>query len=90
MSGQSIANLGKAQGPNDAVRRKYANDRFFKKGNSIDTIQKTIKNVLSPIEEGAITNHANILNRDNKPQKHFESSHQKKMFEHGLTRNSNK
>ena len=31
MSGQSIVNLGKAQGPRDTVRRKYVNGRFFKK-----------------------------------------------------------
>jgi len=29
MSGQSIVNLGNAQGPKDAVRRKYVNKRFF-------------------------------------------------------------
>ena len=52
MSGQSIANLGKAQGPKDAVRRKYVNERFFKKGDPIDMNQKTLKNVLSPIEKG--------------------------------------
>jgi len=28
MPGQSIVNLGKAQGPKDAVRRKYVNVRF--------------------------------------------------------------
>jgi len=29
--GQSIVNLGKAQGPKDAARRKYVNERFLKK-----------------------------------------------------------
>jgi len=52
MSGQSIANLGKVQGPKDTVRRKYVNERFFKKGDPIDMNQKTLKNALSPIEEG--------------------------------------
>ena len=52
MSGQSIVNLGKAQGPKDAVRRKYVNERFFKKGDPIDMNQKEIKNVLSPVDGG--------------------------------------
>jgi len=43
MSGQSIVDLGKAQGPKDAVRRKYVNERFFKKGDPIDMNQKVIK-----------------------------------------------
>ena len=43
MSGQNIVNLGKAQGPKDAVRRKYVNERFFKKGDPIDMNQKVIK-----------------------------------------------
>ena len=50
--GQTIVNLGKAQGPKDAVRRKYVNERFFKKNDPIDITQKSIKNVLSPTEEG--------------------------------------
>ena len=45
-------NLGKAQGPKDAVRRKYVNERFKKKGDPIDINQKAIKNVLPPTEEG--------------------------------------
>jgi len=52
MSGQSIVNLGKAQGPTDAVGQKYVNERFFKKNDPIDMNQKAIKNVLSPTEEG--------------------------------------
>jgi len=54
MSGQRILNLGKAQGPKDAVKRKYVNERFFKKGDPIDMNQKPIKNVLSPTEEGDV------------------------------------
>jgi len=50
MSGQSIMNLGKAQGPKDAVRRKYVNERFLKKGDPIDMNQKAIKNVLSLVD----------------------------------------
>jgi len=34
------------------VRRKYVNDRFFKKGDPIDMHQKAINNVLSPTEQG--------------------------------------
>jgi len=52
MSGQSIVNIGKAQGPKDAVRRKYVNERFVKKGDPIDMNRKVIKNVLPPTEEG--------------------------------------
>jgi len=52
MSGQSIVNLGKAQGPKDAVRQKYVNEGFFKKGDPIDMNQKAIKNVLSPVDGG--------------------------------------
>jgi len=52
MSGQNIVNLGKAQGPKDAVRRKYVNERFFKKGDPIDMNEKAIKNVLSPVDGG--------------------------------------
>ena len=52
ISGQSIVNLGKAQGPKDAVRRKYVNERFFKKGDLIDMNQKITKNVLPPTEDG--------------------------------------
>jgi len=52
MSGQSIASLGKAQGPNDSVRRKYVNERFLKKDDPIDMNQKAIKNVLSPVDGG--------------------------------------
>ena len=47
-----MSGLGKAQGPKDAVRRKYVNERFFKKGDPIDMNQKAIKNVLSLTEEG--------------------------------------
>jgi len=47
-----MSGLGKAQGPKDAVRRKYVNERFFKKGDPIDMNQKAIKNVLSPVDGG--------------------------------------
>jgi len=52
MSGQSIMNLGLPQGPIDAVRKKYVNEKFFKRGNPIDMDQKAIKNVLPPTKEG--------------------------------------
>jgi len=52
MFDQSIMNLGKAQGPKNALRWKYVNERFFKKGDPIDMNQKAIKNVLSPTEKG--------------------------------------
>jgi len=54
MSGQSIVNLAKSRGSKDAVRRKYVNKIFFKKGDPIDMHQKAIKNVLSPTEEGDV------------------------------------
>jgi len=57
MSGQSIVNLGSQQGPMDSARKKYVNEKFFKRGNPIDMDQKAIKNVLTPTEEGdAATN----------------------------------
>jgi len=31
ISGQNIVNLGSPQGPMDAVRKKYVNERFFKR-----------------------------------------------------------
>ena len=52
MSGQSIVNLGLPQGPMDAVRKKYVNEKFFKRGDSIDMENNPIKNVLSLTEEG--------------------------------------
>jgi len=52
MSGQSIVNLGSQQGPMDAVRKKYVNEKIFKRGDPIDMNQKAIKNVLPPTEEG--------------------------------------
>jgi len=48
MSGQSIVNLGLPQGPMDAVRKKYVNEKFFKRGGLIDMNQIGLKNVLSP------------------------------------------
>jgi len=35
----------------DAVRKKYVNEKFFKRGDPIDMNQKVIKNVLSPTKE---------------------------------------
>jgi len=51
MSGQSIVNPGSPQGPTDAVMKKYVNEKFFKRGDPIDTNQKAIKTVLSPTQE---------------------------------------
>jgi len=56
MSGQSIVNLGSLQGPMDAVRKKYVDEKFFKRGNPIDMDQKAIQNVLPPTEEGDAAN----------------------------------
>jgi len=36
----------------DAVRKKYVNEKFFKKCNPIDMDLKAIKNILPPTEEG--------------------------------------
>jgi len=36
----------------DAVRKKYVNEKSFKRGNPIDMDQNAIKNVLPPTEEG--------------------------------------
>jgi len=52
MSGQSIVNLGSPRGPMDAVRKKYVNEKFFKRGDPIDMENNLIKNVLPPTEEG--------------------------------------
>jgi len=52
MSGQSIVNLGSPQGPMDAVRKKYVNEKFFIRGDPIDMENNPIENVLSPTEEG--------------------------------------
>jgi len=49
-------NLGSPQDPMDAVRKKYVNEKFFKRGNPIDMDQKTIKNVLFPTDEGGVAN----------------------------------
>jgi len=40
----------------DAVRKKYVNEKFFKRGNPIDMDQKAIKNVLLPTKEGDAAN----------------------------------
>jgi len=45
-------NLGLPQGAMDAVRKKYVNENFFKRGDPIDMENNPIKNILSPTEEG--------------------------------------
>ena len=52
MSGQSFVNLGSPRGPMDAVRKKYVNEKFFKKCDPIDMENNLIKDLLSPTEEG--------------------------------------
>jgi len=52
MSSQSIVNLGSPQGPMDAVRKRYVNEKCFKRGDPINMEKNPIKNVLSPTEEG--------------------------------------
>ena len=54
MSGPCIVNLGLLWGPTDAVRKEYANEKFYKRGNMIDMDQKAMKNVLAPTEEGDV------------------------------------
>jgi len=56
MSGQSTVNLGSPRGPMDAVRKKYVNEKFFKRGNPIDMDQNAIKNALPPTVEGDAAN----------------------------------
>ena len=60
MSGQNIVNLGSPQGPVDAVRKKYVNENFFKRGNPIDMDEKAIKNVLPPTEEDDASNRSYV------------------------------
>jgi len=38
----------------DAVRKKYVNEKFSKRGDLIDMENNPIKNVLSPTEEGDV------------------------------------
>jgi len=52
MSGQTIVNLGSPRRSMDAVRKKYVNEKFFKRGNPVDMDQKATKNILLPTEEG--------------------------------------
>jgi len=54
MSGQSIMNVGSPQGPMDAVRKKYVNEKFFKRGKPVDMQNNPIKNVLAPVDEGDV------------------------------------
>jgi len=52
MNGKTITNLGSLQGPMDAVRKKYVNERFFQRDALVDMDQKPIKNILAPVDEG--------------------------------------
>jgi len=56
MTGQNILNLSSAQGPMDAVRKKYVNEKIFERGDPIDMNQKAIKNVFPPGDEGDAAN----------------------------------
>jgi len=52
MNGKAITNLGSGQTPTNAVRKKYVNEKFLKKGVPVDMQKKAIKNVLAPVDEG--------------------------------------
>jgi len=56
MNGKTINNLGSGQIPTDAVRKKYVNETFFKRGDPVDMQNNPIKNVLPPTEEGDAAN----------------------------------
>jgi len=56
MARQNTVNLSSAQGPNDAVRKKYVNEKFIRRDAPIDMKHKAIKNVLSPVDEGNAAN----------------------------------
>jgi len=51
MNGKTITNLGSGQTPTDAVRKKYVNEKFLKRGGPVDTQNNLIKNVLAPVDE---------------------------------------
>ena len=44
MNQNAISNLGLPQGPNDAVKRQYGNEKFIRRDAPIDMKQKPIKN----------------------------------------------
>jgi len=52
MNGKTITNLGSGQTLTDAVRKKYVNEKVFKKGVPVDMQNNPIKNVLAPVDEG--------------------------------------
>ena len=52
MNWKTITNLGSGQTPTDAVRKKYVNEKFFKKGVPVDMQNNPIKNILTPVDEG--------------------------------------
>jgi len=56
MSGQVISNLGRSAEPNSAVRKKYVKEKFLQKGAPIDMCQKSIRNVLPPVDDGDAAN----------------------------------
>ena len=51
MSGPNIVNLGSPQGPMDAVRKKYVNERFLKRGDPVDMQNNLIKSMLPPTDK---------------------------------------
>jgi len=59
VNGKPISNLGSARGPPDAVRKKYVNKKFLRKG-PIDINQKVIKTVLCPVDEGDAANESYV------------------------------
>ena len=56
MNGKTITNLGSGQSSTDAVRKKYVNEIFFKKGSPVDMQNNPIRNVLAPVDEGDAAN----------------------------------
>jgi len=52
MNGKTITNLGSGQTPTDAVRKKYVNEKVFKKGVPVNMQNNPIKDVLAPVDEG--------------------------------------
>jgi len=52
MNGKTITNLGSGQTPTVAVRKKYVNEKLFKKGVPVNMQNNPIKNVLAPADEG--------------------------------------
>jgi len=63
MAGQTTSNLGSAQGPMDAMRRKYINEKVFSKRRSDWYGEKSNKKVLSPVDEGDAANESYIYSK---------------------------